>query len=384
MAIDRAHRKIRVLHAVGGMNRGGTEMLVMNVLRSAPTSDFQFDVLVRERKPGAFDHDLNKFGARIIPCPHDDGGWAYIRRLRKILRDYGPYDVVHSHTHFFDGLILAVAAMARVPVRISHSHATRVARESTALRRLQRLALKIAIRRCSTHRVAVSEASYKSLFGSACCHTGRSKIIRNGIDTAAFADKPGLRSTIRKDLGISEETRVLGHVGRFDEGKNHAFLLACFDELCRYDNRWRLVLVGNGPLRRSIIDRAVALNRRQQILDLGERDDVPWVLLAMDVFVFPSLYEGFGIALLEAQARGLPCLVSKEVPAETDAGLGLVTFMDLSDGPAAWASKVTELGRRTPASPVSKEAITKAGYDMRDRIPEWLALYEPSSCRVLP
>jgi glycosyltransferase involved in cell wall biosynthesis len=374
---------MRILHAVGGMNRGGTEMLVMNVLRNAPAKDFQFDVLVRERKPGAFDHDVKKLGVRIIPCPHEDGSWPYIRRLKKILHDYGPYDVVHSHTHFFDGLILAVAATAGVPVRISHSHTTRVSRESTPLRLLQSLVLKTSIRRCATHRVAVSEASYRSLFGAACDHTERSKIIRNGVDMTAFGDKPGLRSTVRKELGIPEEVKVLGHVGRFDKGKNHAFLLACFDELCRHDDRWRMVLVGDGPLRRSIMDRAVALNRCQKILDLGERDDVDRVLEAMDAFAFPSLYEGFGIALLEAQAHGLPCLVSSEVPAEADAGLGLVTFMDLSAGPAAWALAVAELGRGTAVHAAPKVALAKAGYDMLDRIPEWLELYAPSPRRVL-
>jgi glycosyltransferase EpsF len=103
----------------------------------------------------------------------------------------------------------------------------------------------------------------------------------------------------------------------------------------------------------------------------------------MDVFVFPSLYEGFGIALLEAQARGLLCLASSEVPPEADVGLGLVTFKDLSDGPAAWASKLAELGNRTLLNAAPKDAITKAGYNMRDRIPEWLELYKSSSHRVL-
>jgi glycosyltransferase involved in cell wall biosynthesis len=356
----------------------------MNVLRNAPAEQFQFDVLVRELKPGTFDQDVRKLGARIIPCSHQDGSWAYIRRLKKILHDHGPFDVVHSHTHFFDGLILAIAAMAGVPMRISHSHTTTKASGKGAPKRLlQGLALRTAIRRCSTHRVAVSEESYRSLFGSACCHTERSKIIRNGVDVAAFSDQPGLRSTIRKELGVPEDVKVLGHVGRFDEGKNHAFLLACFDELCRSDDRWRLVLVGDGPLRRSILDRAVALNRHRQLLDLGERDDVDRVLGAMDVFIFPSLYEGFGIALLEAQACGLPCLASSEVPPEADAHLGLVTFMDLSDGPWAWASKLAELGRRPLSNAAPKDAITRAGFDMRDRIPEWLELYRSNSHRVV-
>ena len=367
--------RVRVLHAVGGMNRGGIEKLVMNLLRSAPAEHFQFDVLVRELKPGAFDQDVRKLGVRIIPCSHADGSWTYVRRLKRILNDYGPYDVVHCHTHFFDGLILATAAMAGVPVRISHSHNTQDSRRTTPLRLLQRHILNIGIRTCSTHRVAVSEASYKALFGSACYHTECSKIIRNGIDLAVFDDQPGLRAAVRRDLCIPDDVRVLGHVGRFDEQKNHIFLLACFDELCKYNHQWRMVLVGDGPLRRSIMDRAIALNRREHILHLGERDDVDRILRAMDVFVFPSLYEGFGIALLEAQARGLPCLVSSQVPPEVDVGLDLVAFMDLSDGPAAWASKVALCTRRAVSCAESKEAITKAGFNIRDRIPEWLQLY---------
>ncbi len=351
----------------------------MSVLRSSLNERFQFDVLVREPEPGALEPEVRELGSRIIRCPRRRNPLAYLTQLRKILREYGPYDVVHSHLHLFDGLVLAAAAVAGVPLRISHSHNARDSRRPTPLRVLQRLLLGAALGVSATHRVGVSEASYWAQFGARCAHSGRSKILRNGIEVSSLQNAPEVRAAVRRELGIPEDAKLIGHVGRFDEHKNHAFLLSCFDELCRRDDGWQMVLVGDGPLRRRVMDRSEELNLRSLIADLGVRADVHRILQAMDVFLFPSLYEGFGIALLEAQAHGLPCVASTKVPADADAGLGLVTYMDLSAGPTAWAAEASR--RVGPARSYAdcRAALRRAGYDMRDIVKEWASLYQPDA-----
>lgn len=368
-------RKIRVLNAVGVMDIGGAEMLLMSILRSPLSRGVLFDFVVRERKPGAFDEEVAALGGTVICCPHDKGALAYARGLWRILRNHGPYDVFHSHMHFFDGLALAVAALAGVPIRISHSHAAGDAKPSTPTRWLQRTVLRSSIRASATHRLGVSEASYRALFGSACVHSPNSRILRNGIDIPA--DRTSRREAVRAELGIPSGSTLVGHVGRFDEHKNQSFLLSCFHELRKRDQNARLLFIGDGDLRGDVLRRAAELGLSGAVTDVGVRSDVHRLLDALDLFIFPSVAEGFGLALVEAQAHGLPCLASAAVPREADIGLGLVSFMDLAAGPAAWASRALELGAAKRSSRDYWGALADSGYDMREIIPFWLSLYDP-------
>jgi glycosyltransferase involved in cell wall biosynthesis len=263
----------------------------------------------------------------------------YARNFFRVLRQYGPYDVVHSHVHYFSGYIMALAMLAGVPQRIVHSHSqTLVVDERASLpRRCYVLCTAALIRILATKGIGVCDLAAANLFGVDWRSHKKFSVSHLGIDMEPFR-VPLNRSDVRQALGIDEGDFVVGHVGRFCEPKNHDFLLDVGAELVKREPRTLLLLVGDGPLRPRIKSKIRRLGLEQRVKLLGVKSDVPRILRgAMDAFVFPSLYEGFPLALIEAQAAGLPCIVSDRFTREATVTKELVTTLSLNDSPAAWA-----------------------------------------------
>ncbi len=345
-------RPVRILHVVGSMNRGGVETWLMHVLRHIDRERFQMDFLVHTDEPAAYDDEIRALGSRIIPCLAPNRPWQYARTLRRILRDEGSYDVVHSHVHHFSGLVLAVARTAGVPVRIAHSH-NDTSREQAAAR-LQRRAYYRAMRRLivatSTLRLAASREAERALFGERRAGDERQQVLYYGIDLAPFTQEVD-GEALRARLGIPPGRRVIGHVGRFALQKNHAFLIRVFNEVVARDPNTHLVLVGEGPLREATERLVAELDIAGHVTFAGARDDVPALMLgAFDLFLLPSLHEGLPVVMLEAQAAGLPCVISDVVSPETDVVPGLVTRMSLADSSEEWAARIACTTEQADAS----------------------------------
>jgi glycosyltransferase involved in cell wall biosynthesis len=328
---------MRILHVVGGLNRGGVETWLLHIFRHIDRSKYQFDFLVHTEEPCPYDDEVRSLGARVIPCPSPSQPVRYVHNLLHILRELGPFDCVHSHVHHFSGLVLTVAQWAGVRMRISHSHLD-THRERG--RKFYRFVTTKLIRIGATAGLAVSRPAARSLFGENWQADPRWRVSHLGIDLEPFS-RPVDCSQARAELGISPDAFVIGHVGRFSPQKNHSFLLEIAKHVCAMSPDARFVLVGDGPLRNEMDGKAKDLGISENIVFTGIRGDVVRLVKGvMDVFLLPSLFEGFPLVLIEAQAAGLPCIIADAISSETDIVPELITRLSLAESGRTWAQFV--------------------------------------------
>jgi glycosyltransferase involved in cell wall biosynthesis len=337
-------KPLHVLHVLGAMNRGGVEAWLMHVLRHLDRESFQTDLLVHTEQPAAYDSEVRALGSRILPCPYAGNPALYARHFLQIVKRHGPFDVLHSHVHQFSGFVLALGRIAGIPVRIAHSHSDTAMIDSGA--NLARTAyLKFASRLIAancTHGLAVSKAAATALFGPNWLHDPRFRVLYCGIDPTPF-DEPFSPAQVRTEFGFSGGDIVFGHVGSFSLPKNHAFVLETAAEIRRIEPRAKFLLVGDGPLRAEMEGKAHALGLDAHIVFAGIRSDIPRLMTsALDLLLFPSLHEGLPLALLEAQAAGLTCIVSENITQEAVISPALIRYLPLSAGAGQWAHVALE------------------------------------------
>lgn len=343
-------RPLRILQVVGAMNRGGIESWLMHVLRHIDRSQFQIDFLVHTNEQCHFTPEIRALGSQIFACPHTTNPLRYAPGLLRILRQHGPYDVIHSHVHFFNGVVVLLAHMAGVPVRISHSHtdtSSLWARASLA-RRSYILLMQRWLHKHATCGVAVSRKAANAQFGPDWQADPRFQVMYCGIDLSPYQASLD-HAAVRDSLGIPQDALVIGHVGRFIDIKNHAFLVDIADEVARRHPNTYLLMVGDGPLRADIEQRAAAagLGERSRI---GPQPDVPSLARAvMDVFVMPSRYEGLPIVGMEAQAAGLPMVLSDIITTELDIIHPLIQRLSVAQPATTWADAVLAAYANAPA-----------------------------------
>ncbi|HEY3265330.1 MAG TPA: glycosyltransferase [Armatimonadota bacterium] len=346
-------RPIRVLEVIGGANRGGAETWLLEALRNLDRERLDVHLLVHYAAPGAYDAEIRAMGFPIHKCVGHRRPWHYIRGLRRLLDGSGPFDVVHSHVNLFSGLVMRVAQRAGVPVRVAHGHTAKPPpADMPAGRALYEGTMRRWVQRHATLGFGVSEGAAETLFGRAWQCDRRWEVLHCGIPLDGFRASVD-RSTVRAELGLSPTDLVIGHIGRFVAAKNHAFLLQTIAELAGLEPSTRLVLVGDGPLRPHIEDLSERLGLGNRVVFLGAREDIPRLLMgAVDVFLFPSLYEGLPLACLEAQAAGVPVVMSDTITREVEVVKELVTRMPLTCPPVAWAEVCLAAGRlRRAGSP---------------------------------
>jgi glycosyltransferase involved in cell wall biosynthesis len=333
---------IRILHVLGKLDRGGAETWLVQVLRHVDRQKYQMDFLVHSNCPGAYDDEVRALGSAIMPCLGSSNPFRYAMNFHQTLKERGPYDVVHSHVHHYSGYVLMLAAMAGVPIRIAHSHSdTRSVEGDTGPgRSIYLRGMKAMIQTFATHGLAVSCEAGDDLFCKDWQNTSRWELQHLGIDLSRFELEVD-RSSMRRTLGIRPDAFVVGHVGRFSIPKNHTFLIDIAKEVVKLSPKAVFVLIGDGPLRAEMEAKVASHSLTEHFIFAGLRSDVPQLMKGvMDAFLFPSLYEGLPIALLEAQAAGLKCMISDVISPETDVVADLITRESLKTSPARWAAQV--------------------------------------------
>lgn len=352
---EKDRNMIRVLHVVTYMGRGGLETMLMNYYRNIDRSRVQFDFLVHRNFEADYDKEILSMGGRIFHISRLVP-WSrlYRKKLKNFFLEHPEYRIVHVHQDCLSSVALQCAKECGVPVRIAHSHNRN---QDKNIKYLIKLYYMKQIPKFATEYFACSKEAGDWMFKGENYH-----ILYNAIDASAYTYSYEKSKEIRKRLGL-ENNYVIGHVGRFDEQKNHTFLLDIFCEYLKNDSSARLLLVGDGKLRTSIQDKAKSLGIYNNVIFTGVRSDVADLLQAMDIFVFPSLYEGLGIAAVEAQASGLPCILSDRVPIEckmTDK----VEFLPLEGTLEIWTNHIMAF-KNTPRLN-TYEDIYKAGYDIKE------------------
>lgn len=342
---------IRILHVVGAMNRGGAESMVMTLYRNIDHSKVQFDFLEFTEGSSAFSKEILDLGGRILKVDWSQTPTGTLTTLRKVvqmIKENGPYVAVHSHVLFASGLIMLAAKIAGVRKRIAHAHSTS-ARDKTMVARVYRLYSRLLIQIFSSNYVACSNDAGMYLFGPE--HFGRAiDIIPNGVDTETFKTVSSqCRKITRTSLGVKKDTLLLLSVARLEPVKNHQFLVDLADELRANDCKFVLLLVGDGSLKENLMEEVRLKRLESNIKFLGVRSDISALMGASDIFLLPSLFEGLPVSLIEAQATGLPSIVSDNVTREADVGLELIRYINLHDL-EKWREQIISF-KKTPIPP---------------------------------
>ncbi len=353
-------RPVRVLFVSGGsLDHGGIASWMLNFASRFDRKYVAVDFLVHGMEPGAREQDAVSLGAKVYHVPYRRNNPVGNKRgLAKAIS--AGYEVVHAHMDGMNAYPLGLAKRCGVGVRISHSHNTEFL-TTNPVRRAFHMVARANIPRVATHMFACSEAAGRFLYGEKRIQSEDVTIIRNAIDIERYQFQPEARVRVRKEFGL-DGAYAVGHIGRFDlRQKNQLFLLDAFFEAKKRRQDLKLILVGDGNGRPAIEKRISELRLGNEVILTGFRGDIPDILCAMDVFALPSHFEGLGIVLIEAQANGLPCVASSEVPRDT-----LVTdctYLSLEDKDG-WVRFFANAGEKSDRT-LKQDVFAAHGYDIR-------------------
>lgn len=341
----------RMLHIVGGMYPGGLENFIMNIYRNLNRQEVQFDVIVHSIRPGDYTEEIKSLGGKVYLAPrkskHPIKNFLEIKRIVK----ENQYDVVIRHSdNAFPVLDLLAAKMGGAKKRIYQSHSS--SSSHVGLHKFFRLFMGS----WATHRFACSENAGKWMYGKR-----DFQIVKNAIDIKKYLFRQDVREKVRKEWGMEDKV-VYGHVGIYMPAKNHEFLISFFETIAKKQENARLLLIGEGSLREAMEEQIARLGLEEKVILTGIRNDVPDLLQMTDVFLFPSVYEGLPLSVIEAQSVGLKCLISDRITKEvvvTD----LVTRLSLEEGEERWADCAIALSKQYERKNTFDE-IAKAGYNV--------------------
>lgn len=352
---------IRVLHENVIMDPGGIETLLMNIYRHIDREKVQFDFMVHRSNYAFYDKEIEQLGGRIYRtpkfCPFPKQYSEYICGMRRVIYQHPEYKIIHAHSEL-NLWPLKIAKEMGVPIRIAHSHNSKT---KINLKYCFFLYERANIRKYCTDMFMCSKDAGEWSFGKQALTNNEAILIKNGIETDKFDYNENIRKQVRDEFGLNNKL-VVGHVGRFMEQKNHKFLIEVFKAIHELNSNTVLMLVGDGKLFDSINKLAIDLGIYNSVIFLKKRNDVNRLMQAMDIFVFPSLWEGLGIVAVEAQTAGLPVFISDAIPSEvvlTDN----VFITPLKLSAKAWAEKILSISL-THERKSHKNEIAKAGYDI--------------------
>lgn len=332
----------RILVIINTLNVGGAETFIMKVFRSIDKSKVLFDFLVCEKDRGVYEKEVEQLGGQVYH--------GYYKIQHPLKNFFSIYKTVKSRRYktvfifsqhpvvLFDLLACLLGGAKKRIVRSTNSSCGGSA--SNYLARLFRPLMNMFV----TERLAPSKEAASWLFGERIVEKGDFKLINNGLDLKQFSYSDKNRIAFRHELGV-EDSLLVGHVGRFNEQKNHLFLLDIFNELYKLNKKARLVLIGKGELKDDIQEKVGLLHLENVVLFLDVRNDIPYCLSGIDLFLFPSLYEGMPNTVIEAQACGLPCLVSDTITPDAKI-TDLVEFESLESSPIVWAQRAMDMADR--------------------------------------
>lgn len=330
---------MRVLHIVGNLDgNSGVMSVIMSYYRFLNSAEFQFDFLYFYETDQSYEEEILNLGGQCckLEAPSVQTMPAFFRAVNHFFeREAHRYQAIHYHAVSPGVFCLKAAKKHGIEKIIIHSHNTRYA--DYCIRAIRNGLLTKATLRYGTHACACSQEAAKFLFGSRAVAEKKVLVLENAFEHAQFQYSPDLRDEVRAKLRLNDKF-VVGHVGRLEKQKNHIFILKVFAEIKKLKENAVLVLVGDGELRPELEKKAAELKIERHVLFLGTRKDVAAILQGMDVFLFPSLFEGLGIAVVEAQISGLPCVASDVLPEETRI-TSHIAFLSLKKSAKEWAEK---------------------------------------------
>lgn len=341
--------------------------MLMNIYRSIDRTQVQFDFVVnRSLSQYDFEQEIHELGGRVFYAPRPSliGFWHYLIFWWRLFSNHQEFRIIHAH-HTSPALVYGFLAKVKGRRVVAHSHITGSDRSlKSFIKRVVRYPLKFL----ADKLLACSEPAAQWMFG----RNIDVFILRNAISMEAFRYSEQKRARVRREINASGATIIL-HVGRFEDQKNHLFLVKCFGEYFRHQSDAKLCLIGAGPLRAQIESYVKDFGVEERVMFLGTSSDIASWMSAADVFLFPSRYEGLGMVLIEAQASGLPCVVSNGVPKDV-AITDLVQFCSLEDGLEIWCSAIAKaIGSQSHR--LNIPGLSDSGYEVKETCKDLMEIY---------
>ena len=358
---------IRILHVLGGLNRGGAETMIMNLYRKMDRNIIQFDFIIHTSEHQDYTDEILNMGGKIYCFPKYNLKTAFSikKKWDSFFTEHPEYKILHSHIRSYASVFLPIAKRHNMQT-IIHSHNTSNGKGIAALAKKY---LQRSLRKKADYFFGCSTESGKWLFGNKIVASDKFFIINNAIDTNCFTyDKEKIES-IKESFGLKDEV-VLSHVGRFHPQKNHEFLIDILNDLIKTNDNYRLLLIGDGDLKETIVKKVEDLNIKKYVIFTGIRSDVNQLLMMSDCFVFPSKWEGLPVSVIEAQAAGLQCLLADNITKEVKIS-DLVTYIPIDKGTQPWIDKIqnTDFHKKDV-----KSDIISAGFDVNETA-KWLTKF---------
>lgn len=321
-------RPIRVLQVVGCMDLGGAETFIMSIYRAIDKNKVQFDFVKHTSKKGILDDEIAKLGGKIYSCPQYIGKnhFVYCKWWDNFFVEHPEYHVIHGHVRSTAAIYLKIAKEYGL-VTISHSHNTS---NGSGASSIVKYIMQLPIRYTADYLFSCSDKAGIWMFGKKATQKSNYRMIPNSVDLTRFAYNANKRAQMREQLGIPAGDFLIGHVGRFITQKNHAFLVNVFAEYHKKNPNSRLLMLGTGELFEKIQKQCVELGIDKNVLMIGAKTNAEDYYQAMDAFIFPSLHEGLPVSVVEAQANGLPCLISNVITHDVNL-TDLVIYLPLND-----------------------------------------------------
>lgn len=359
-------KTIRILEYIGNLNVGGSQTMIMELYRNIDRKKIQFDFIVDKKNDIFFKSEIEKLGGKVYFLPNYTGKnhFEYKKAWNDFFLEHKEYKIIHSHVRSTASIVLRIAKKHGLTT-ISHSHSTSNGKGFAAL---VKKFFQYQIRYVADYFVGCSKDSCVWLFGKKTSESSKCFVLNNSIHTAKYLYDENLRNEVRKKFNLDDKF-VIGHVGRFIIPKNHDFLLDVFYELQKRQDNSFLLLVGDDSSKRHEIEKKIdSLGLNDKVLILSNRSDVNELLQAMDVFIMPSIYEGLPVTLIEAQASGIPIIMSQNI---TDEAIitNLVTKISLEESLEVWVQKILEQNKISRVN--TKKEIVLSGYDINKNV-KWL------------
>lgn len=331
--MEKKNKVLRILNIVPNMRAAGIETFIMNVYRNIDRTKIQFDFLVHSQERQFYDDEIEQLGGKIFRLTYkDDKNFIkYIKDLNTFFKQHKEYNIVHGHMQSMLPVYLMIAKRNNVNIRIAHSH------NNSYEKSFKGFILHIISRFTkyySTNNFACSCDSGRYMFGKKIF-----EVVSNGINVDNFKFNKKIRDKYRDDLNLNDKF-VIGHVGRFEKQKNHDFLIDIFANIVEQKENSVLLLIGEGKTKKKIKEKIDDLNLTDKVIFLGIRDDINNLMQSMDVFVLPSLYEGLGIVLIEAQSAGLNCFTTKDKVAKETNVSDNIKYIQLNNNSEEWAKEI--------------------------------------------
>lgn len=358
----------RILMVVNILDRGGIETLLMNIYRNIDTDKIQFDFLEHpysQEYVAEYESEIQAKGGIIYKAPRFiKNPITYCKFVYNLLKDHPEYKIIHGHN--LDSCALAYMTIGKLCGRkvIAHSHNTRDA--GSCIKRKALKLTKLLIARLPDYYFACSKQAGVFAYGGKICASNRFTVIHNGIDLSHYVNNIDLRLAAKKNLFPEQNGLVIGNVGRLHPQKNQKFLLDIFSEILKLRSSANLVLVGKGEMEKELKEYAKKLGINDHVIFAGSVSNVPEYLRAFDLFLFPSLYEGIALASIEAQATGLPLLISDTIDPDCICVPSAVSIMKLDDSADNWAKKAIYMIDTHRSYDDQINQVKKMGYDIHD------------------